>query len=309
LVLGCGALVLACGGPKGAPPTTAQRLNSEGLLRLERGDSATADDMFRDAIAEAELVDDLKSQAEAWNNRGGIAFLKGSCDGAVEAHSIALRLHALRRVRDEGELRTRVNLANVLVTCGKREEARPHLREAEALAAKVPKSKEAVAARVAAATLQLSDGNAQGALGAAGPLVEDARKLEAPGVLAAALALSAEVKEASGDLAGARVDAEEALELDRKREAPPAVATDLRILARVHERLSDAATASALWLRYARIERRLGNLDEATGGLGRARELAARAGAAVEARAIAEEERLVRAAQAEAALRRKREGS
>ena len=87
------ALVLAaCAGPKvGPPPSAAARLNAEGLRRLERGDDAGAEEMLRGALREAELIDDLTSQAEAWNNLGALAMATPSQGSACTARSRAAR--------------------------------------------------------------------------------------------------------------------------------------------------------------------------------------------------------------------------
>src|SRR6202044_871833 len=97
-------LPIGCGSAPPPAPSTAQRLNAEGLVRLDRGEGDEADDAFQSALQEAELVDDLQSQAEAWNNRGALAFARGHCEDAWKMHAAALRIHQLRGVRDEGEL-------------------------------------------------------------------------------------------------------------------------------------------------------------------------------------------------------------
>jgi tetratricopeptide (TPR) repeat protein len=291
-----GVAVVACGGKRPPEPTTAERLNAEGLTRLERGEGEAADDLFRNALMEAELVDDLKSQAEAWNNRGVLAFSRGDCEGAWRDHAAALRLHALRGVRDAGEVRTRVNLGTALLACGKRDEARTNLTEAEGLARSLKDEHEATRARLGLAGLALAEGRAEDAAKGARAITES--KPDDDATRAAALALEGTALEAMNHLSEAKARFEAAADVDRRREAPTSVASDLKALARVAERAGDAGLASAYLLRASRIDRNLGALDVAARELARAKDLAARGNATYEVEAIELELEVVNAATA-----------
>jgi tetratricopeptide (TPR) repeat protein len=289
-----------CGSKPPPDPSSAERLNDEGLRALDRGETDAADDLFRRALGEAELVDDLRSQAEAWNNRGLVAFGHGDCEGAWRDHAAALRLHELRGVRDAGEVRTRENLGTALLACGRRDEARVQLTLALTLAGSLKDAGEAMRARLGLASLALAEGRADDAVAQA-RVVTDARKeVRDEGTLAAALALEGAALEAKGDLAGARAKLEDAVAVDRKREVPGSVAADLKALANVAERAGEAARASAYLLRAARIDRRMGALEDAARELARARDLAAK-GSADEAEAIAAELAIVKEAADKAA--------
>ena len=133
------ALALAaCAGPKlGPPPSAAARLNAEGLRRLERGDDAGAEEMLRGALREAELIDDLPSQAEAWNNLGALAMAKGDAQRALGAHTRALGLYRAANVRGVGEIRTRGNLGAALLASGRIADAGAQFDEAARLATRI----------------------------------------------------------------------------------------------------------------------------------------------------------------------------
>jgi tetratricopeptide (TPR) repeat protein len=305
-----GWLAIGAVGCRGADlppqPSEAQRLNAEGLRRLDRGEADAADDLFRAALQEAELTDDLQSQAEAWNNRGALAFARGRCDEAWQFHGAALRVHGLRGVRDEGELRAHVNLATVLLACGRRDEARREATEAERLAVTLPKeqtSEDGPKVQLLAAQFLLEDGNARGAAEQSARVAKDAHKNEDDATEAAALAIQGTALEREGQLVEARARLEEGLTLDRKRQAPVQVATDLRALGRVAEAQRDWGRASAYLVRSARIARRLGALDAAAVDLEHAVELAKRAGSKADALAAAAELDVVKSARDAARVR------
>jgi tetratricopeptide (TPR) repeat protein len=251
-------------------PTAAQRMNAEGLRRLERGDGEAAEAMFREALREAELVDDLLGQAEAWNNLGALASARGRSDQAWAMHAAALRLHRARNTRDVGEVRTRTNLGAALLGAGKDEDARAQFEAAATLAGELGKPESAYLARVGLASLALKRGDAPLAARLAADVAASARKSNDDGATAAALATEGSALEMAGDLASAKARFDEALTLDRSREQPLAVAMDLRSLALLAERRGDRKEAASLWGRSARISRLLGQLDDAERALSRA---------------------------------------
>jgi tetratricopeptide (TPR) repeat protein len=283
-VAGLALLLVACGGPKqGPPPTAAQRLNAEGVRRLDRGDAAGADQMIHEALKEAELVDDLVAQAEAWNNLGALATARGNAREAWSAHATALRLHQATKTRTTGEVRTRANLGAALLALGKTADAKAEFEEAVNLAERIGEPDAARLARVGLAAVALRAGDAARALALARALAEaksDAGGSGADGAASSgdaarssAFALAGAAEEALGDLRGARASYERALDLDRKRDAPRAVAEDLEGLARVAARAGNAADAASFLARSARVARRLGDRAAAARHLGRAIEL------------------------------------
>jgi tetratricopeptide (TPR) repeat protein len=264
-----------CGGQADAArPSAAQRLNGEGVRRLERGDAKGAEETFWDALEEAALVDDLQGQAEAWNNLGALAMARGKPEEALGCHRTALHLHRARRVRDLGEVRTRSNLGAALLALGRMPEAEVHLAAAVDLASELHQADAALLARVGLASLALHKKEAARAAELAKAAALDARKVEDFAALAAALAVEGAALDALGDPTGARARFEEALDLDRKREEPFAVANDLRFLSRIAERAGDTAAASSYLARSARISRWMGDYERAERELRRALKLA-----------------------------------
>lgn len=270
------SVVLGCGGGSSRPPATAaQKLNAEGLRRLERGDAEGADAMFREAVREAELVDDLTGQSEAWNNLGALATARGEPRAAWAYHASALRLHrASGAPRDAGEVRTRMNLASAMLASGRVPEAKEQLAEAIRLADSLGTPRAALMARVGLAAIALRSGDGPGARQQAAAAAAEARLATDDGALAAALSVEGAALELSGDRAAARARLEEALAIDRKREQPAAVADDLRALARLAEASGDRAAAASFLARASRIARRTGQLDVAESELRRAIALA-----------------------------------
>jgi len=268
--------VAACAAPASRPPpTSAQRLNGDGLRQLDRGDLTGAELLFRDALRGAELVDDLTSEAEAWNNLGSLATTRGNAQEALMDHVSALRAHRASGVRDVGEVRTRSNLGGVLLRLGKSAEAKAQFREAVALGSQLRVPAASRLARVGLGSVSLAEGDAAAALRVAGEVSDEARRDGDPSALAASLSLGGAALERTGDLGGASARYGEALSLDRAREQPTAVAGDLRDLSRVAERAGDRAGAAALLARSARIAWDLGQVDEAERELARAVVLAA----------------------------------
>lgn len=265
----------ACGGPKnGPPPTAVERLNAEGVRRLDRGDDPGAEAMFRDALREAELVDDLGGEAQAWNNLGALALARGDLEQAFASHAAALRLHEQRGVRDEAEVRTRADLGTALLALGRTDDAQRQFDEAIALATHLGRPDAALLAEVGRAAVLLRVGKAAEALEAAGRAATDAGRAKDEAAKGGALAIQGVAFEATGRLDEAKRALERALDVDRARGAPRGVRDDLRALARVAERRGDAKRAAELLSRTARIARRLGDLAGASRDLDRAIALA-----------------------------------
>ena len=279
------AWLVACGGPKlGPPPTTVERLNAEAVRRLDRGDDRGAEEMIRAALREAELVDDLVGQAEAWNNLGALEMARGKFREAWSAHATALALHQATKVRGIGEVRTRSNLGSALLAAGKVVEARAQFEEAVTLGDKIGEGKAARLAKVGLASVALRDGDATRALA----LARDALDASGDATEGGAFAVQGAADEALGDLPLARAAYDHALDIDRRHGVPRAVAEDLRGLARVAERSGNAGEATALLTRSSRIARRLGERNMAVRDLERAIELSGVT--ATEGKAALEEE-------------------
>lgn len=279
------ACLVACGGPKvGPPPTTAERLNAEAVRRLDRGDDRGAEEMIRSALREAELVDDLVGQAEAWNNLGALEMARGKFREAWSAHAMALSLHQATKVRSVGEVRTRSNLGAALLAAGKVGDARAQFEEAVALGDKIGDPKAARLAKVGLASVALHDGNAARALALSRETLDGSGDATEGG----AFAVQGAAEEALGDLPPARAAYEHALDIDRRHAVPRAVAEDLRGLARVAERSGNVGEATALLTRSSRIARRLGERNMAVRDLERAIELSG--AAASDGKAALEEE-------------------
>jgi tetratricopeptide (TPR) repeat protein len=286
----------ACSAPPPRPAATAaQRLNGEGLRRLERGDEEGAEQLFRDALREAELVDDLLAEAEAWNNLGALAAARGDARGAWASHAAALRLHQARGVRDKGEVRTRTNLGGAMLLAGEAEPARIQFTEAVALARALGDPGAGRMAQVGLAAARLRQNQAPAAREEAAQAAASARAADDQGALGAALSIEGAALEIEGRLDEARARYDEALAIDRQREQPAAVAEGLRSLARVAEKQGDRQGAAALLGRGARALRRLGRLDEAEADLARAITLA---GPGPEAEALEAERKAIQGARA-----------
>lgn len=290
------ALSLAgCGGaPQPRPaPSAASRFNAEGLRRLERGDLSGAEGMLRDALREAELVDDLPGQAEAYSNLGALAAQRGDADGALAMHLAALRAHLAAGAGSRGEARSRTNVGGALMAVGRRDDARAEFTRALAISDALGDAKVGLTARVGLATLALSR-SPEEAERLAREAAELARKLGDDAALASALVAEGVSKEARGDRAGARARYDEALALDKRREDPGAVADDLARLSRVEELLGRRDEAASLSARRSRVLRRMGRIGDARREMERAASLARGAEAEsfrVEADALRDAER------------------
>lgn len=269
----CAALAAAgCGGSATARPaaTAAQRYNGEGLRRLERGDLTGAEEMLRDALREAELVDDLQGQAEAWNNLGALASARGQLDQARAYHASALRLYGERGVRDIGEVRTRSNLGSVMLQLGDEPGATQQFEQAAALSASLGDEASGAMARIGLAAAALRRGAVADARDRAEREVSGARRRGDDGAVAAALSIEAAALEAAGSAGEAQARLAEALTIDRRREQPRAVVDDLRALARLAEARGDRAAAASWRSRAARSLRRMGETSQARDELRRA---------------------------------------
>jgi tetratricopeptide (TPR) repeat protein len=278
LALALAAPLSGCSGPNASlKPTAAERLNGEGVRRLERGDADAAEETFRDALEEAALVDDLKGQAEAWNNLGALAMARGKPAEAVGCHETAIELHRARGVRDAGEVRARANLGAALLALGKLSAAEAELKAAVSLAIDLGEPSAALLAKTGLASVALHNKDAARAAALAREAAAEAARANSSSALASALAVEGAALAALGDLAAARARFEDALAIDRRREAPHAVAADLRALAAVAERQGDLAAASSYLARSARIARWTGDLATAERELERALRLARRA--------------------------------
>ncbi len=294
--LGCGSA------PARTPePTSAQRFNAEGLRRLERGELDGAVEMFRAALREAELVDDLIGQAEAWNNLGAVAMVQDAPEQAWSNHANALRLYRQAKVRDVGEVETLTNLGSALLASGRPEEARTQFEEAVELGGTLNGAEAVTVARVGLAAVALQAGDFAEASRQAMAAARAAREQGDDATLAAALAVQAAAAEATGELDEARARFAEALEIDRKREVPHAVRDHLRALARVARRQDDWKQSAILLTRCARISRWLGQLDAAEAELRQAAEAAATGSSRQIDDAIQLERRLLEVARDQAA--------
>ncbi|MDW8251564.1 MAG: hypothetical protein RMJ98_19895 [Myxococcales bacterium] len=264
--------LVSCGAPPSARPSSsaARRFNGEGLRRLERGDLKGAEEMFHDALREAELVDDLSGQAEAWNNLGALAAARGAPRDAWAYHATALRFYQLRSVPDLGQIRAHANLGSAMLLVGSVDEAEVQFRAASALAEQLGRPDAGAMARVGLAAAKLRRGQAEQAASLANREVQDARRRGDDGVRAAALSIEGAALELLGRLPEAQIRYEEALVLDRRREHPGAVRDDLRALARLSERQGDRVGAATYLTRAARVSRRMEDLDSSEEELSRA---------------------------------------
>ncbi|MCC6647107.1 MAG: tetratricopeptide repeat protein [Polyangiaceae bacterium] len=275
LMLGLSILGAGCGGapPPRPPVTSASRFNAEGLRRLERGDLGGAEGMLRDALREAELVDDLPGQAEAYSNLGALAAAQGDPAGALAMHTAALRAHLAAGAGTRGEARARTNVGSALLSVGRRDDAAAEFARAREIARALSDERVGLVARVGEATLALTRSPEE-----AERLARDAaalaRSLGEQAPLASALVAAGVATEARGDHAGARALYDEALSLDKAREDPGAVADDLARLSHVDERLGRRAEAASFAARRSRVLRRMGRLADARAAMERAASLA-----------------------------------
>jgi tetratricopeptide (TPR) repeat protein len=296
------------GGSNAVPPLTpAERLNQEGLRRLYANDTGGAEESFRRALAEAELRDDLRGEAEAWNNLGALARERGAAEEALAFHRKALALHGQAGGRagpaPESEARTRTNIGAALLALGHTSEAKAEFERAVALWAKLEHRAGLARAKASLALAILREAKeAKLALALAREAKTLAEDAEDDAGRAAALGVEGAALEAAGDLAAAREAYEAALEIDKARGAPAAIAEDLHALGRICERTNDAARAAGFYARASRVLRRMGNLDQCERDLEKAAALARASGRAAEAGECEAELRALRNARAEGRL-------
>jgi tetratricopeptide (TPR) repeat protein len=257
-------LPVGCSGPPQVPPMTgAQRYNAEGLRQLERGELASADLMFHDALKEAELIDDLQGQAEAWNNLGALAMAHGDASQAYAHHWRALQLYATRGTRDVGEIRTRTNLGVALLAQKQFPRAKEQFEEAIHLAGVLKQQDRSLLAASGLTLLHLQEGLIDQALQEAQSLISRAEKAHDQEVLASGWATLAAIYQAKKDIPQAEKAIQKALVLDREREAPVAVANDLLALASLYQQNKEWEQAAMTLARCSRVERRLGLFAQA----------------------------------------------
>ncbi len=258
------ALGSACAGPPETPPQTpAQKLNAEGVRRLDRGELEGAEAIFRDALREAELVDDLDAQAETWSNLGAAAMARGKWVEARGYYLAAIRLLGISGSHTKVEVTTRTNLGSVLLMVGRASDALKQYEFAVQLAERQGDEKTVRLARsgVAASHLRLGDG--EKAAHIAQQVSADAERAGDQAAQSAALVVEAGAAELAGSLPKARVALEKALVIDRELGNPSSVLSDLRALARVAKRAGDLREAAIFLGRSARVARNLGLLEEA----------------------------------------------
>jgi tetratricopeptide (TPR) repeat protein len=266
-------VVAACGGAPAHVPTPVERLNIEGVERLERGEGEEAQELFRGALAEAELVDDLTGEAEALGNLAGLARDRGQLSEAIASYGRALSCYEDLGTRVPAEVRTRTSFAIALLDAGDIARAERELTSAVSLAASLEKPDLALSARATLASVALRRKDPQRAMLLAREVEIAAEKKGDASALGAALFVDALAREAEGDRNGAHDRAEAALATDRGRRAPLAVADDLELLARL-SLPTDKARAAAYWARSALVYERLGRPDAALAALESALEAA-----------------------------------
>ncbi len=143
--------------------------NAEGLKRLRLGELDGAEEMFRRALAAAELLDDLERQAESWNNLGALEMARGAPQRALALHERAARLHA----RGDGEekaaarARTAMNRGTALLGLGRHAEAAKAFAEAAAISDKEGDDLGVARGRVGTAAVALARNDKTAALATA----------------------------------------------------------------------------------------------------------------------------------------------
>jgi tetratricopeptide (TPR) repeat protein len=271
----------ACGGSGPAlkpPPTNVERFNADGVQRLEQGDLGGAQSLFEAALADAEPVDDLTGQVEAWSNLGAVARARGDLPGALTCYTTALRIHRAVGTRDAAEARARLNLGIVLAALRRTDEARPELAlSLEIARARGEKSMER-SVRVALASLDLTQNKYEAARTAAAQIAKEAEAAGDRTALSAALPIEAAALDRLGRLDEARQRLLFALAIDRDRRDAVQVRDDLLALATIAERTKASCDAVSLLGRAARVSRSLGRRETAEAELSRALSLAEAAG-------------------------------
>ncbi len=255
------------GGVKDPPPLGhAATQNLAGVKRLAVGDTVGAEELFRRALAHAELEDDLVGQAESWTNLGAVWLARGRADEALERYREAHALHA-QAGHEEGIARTHVNMGTAELARGRVGPARASFLEAlaryERLEDDVAAATGAARARIGLASVLRAENKPAEAVAELERAKQLALEAGDERTLAAALANLGLLHEGAGrlDLAEAALGA--ALELDKKRVDPVEIGNGLDALARVVEARGDAGRARALLRRAVRVRRQLGDFDQA----------------------------------------------
>ena len=300
LIVSCLSLLVGCAGPPPTPPRTPpETLNAEGVRRLERGDLEGAEDIFHDALHEAELVDDLGAQGEAWSNLGASAMARGRLDEARGYYVAALQRFGALEDDVPAEVTARTNLGAVLLSTGRPDEAVKQYEYAAALAERLGERKAGLLARIGVAASHLRRGDGESAARLAGSAGADAKRLGEDAAYAAALTVEAGAAELAGALPLAKEKLDAALAIDRRLGNPNSVLGDLQALARVARKAGDVRGAALLLGRYARVARNLGLYEVAETSLREGMALGASAltrdqldGLRVELEAVLEAKRL-----------------
>ncbi|MCA9540848.1 MAG: tetratricopeptide repeat protein, partial [Myxococcales bacterium] len=114
--------------PADARSLRALVLTALGVVAFGRGDYAAAEQSFRQTLALAEGIGDLRRVSSAYNNLGIVAAKQGDARGAVGWYERAVRLHARRG--DRGALaQTYNNLGTLYGEMGELSRAAQYLRE------------------------------------------------------------------------------------------------------------------------------------------------------------------------------------
>lgn len=271
------ALLLGCSGPKAVPAATpVQKLSAEGVHRLERGDYAGAAEMFKQTLHEAELVDDLRGQAMAWNNIGSLGLAQGDLPTAVSALGHAVRFYRQIKEHGLGELRARVNLGIAQLETGNVAAAKAQLVEAQRLGDSLGKPREAWLAEVTLGSAEVKSGQASIGADRAQKALVWAQSNHDLAIESAASLVMGSALQAQGDLEGALSRYDHALEIDRTRQEPSAILEDLRALAELYKQRGQPSLAGDILARRGRVAKRLGRLDVAEADMAWALEFGAK---------------------------------
>jgi tetratricopeptide (TPR) repeat protein len=271
------AVSTGCSGPKPVPAATpVQKLSAEGVHRLERGDYTGAAEMFKQTLHEAELVDDLRGQATAWNNIGSLGLAQGDLAVAVSALGHAVRFYRQIKEHGLGELRARVNLGIAQLASGDVAAARGQLTEAQRLGDSLGKPREAWLAEVTLGSADVKSGQASTGAERAQRALIWARSAHDLAIESAASLVLGSAFQAQGDLDGALSSYERALEIDRTRQEPSAILEDLRALADLYKQRGQLSLAGDVLARRGRVAKRLGRLDVAEADMAWALEFGAK---------------------------------
>ncbi|MCB9882132.1 MAG: tetratricopeptide repeat protein [Planctomycetes bacterium] len=258
--------------PEEPDNTPSQILNHHGLERLAVGDLESAQRDFEEALEYAERLDDLISQAEAWNNLAHLERIRSADLGTSKDATNGLAMHeralALHREAENavGEVRTLQNLGTWHLVGGDVDAARVAFEQALAIAQRIEDEPLADASRIGLAAVLVSTGKAQSALDLLDDVIERARDDGDRDRLAAALANRGAALMDLEQFPRARNVYEQCLALNRDREAPRQIAQDLEALRTIAEKVGDGPGVLRYALREARVRMRLGDVT----GWGRA---------------------------------------